>query len=106
MTALGQPLTAYVALGYCDRQMEHEIRLVTDGQTGYAYGTCHGSTETRIVGRDAAVIVVACEQWLNDADQCEGEAVFTLASNDWVTDPEELAEALDLITRYGVRIDR
>jgi hypothetical protein len=94
----------------CDRH-EHEIRLLTDGKIGYAYGIGHLSTDAGTVLAEAVrpgldAYEVACNQPLGDdrdSEPCDGVARYTPADDDWQTDDTEVEQALD---EWGREVER
>lgn len=104
-TPLGARLVAFSDLAVCDTKYEHEVRLVTDGTTAYAYAVHHGATDCPLVTRDGATMTVQCGQNTGpgeDGEPCHGEATFRLDTEGaWTADPE----ALDLLAKYGERVE-
>ena len=98
------------ALITCDRH-EHEIRLLTDGEIGYVYGTGHLSTDA------GTVLAKALDPWLDsyevvcnqplgddrDSEPCDGVAPYTPTDDDWRTDDTEVEQALD---KWGSEVER
>lgn len=109
MTAPGKPLVVFSDLGLCTGR-EHEVRLITDGITAYAYALgdtldSYGLADLPLIRRDGAspAVTVSCRvpDHLTD-EECDGEVEFRLTDDQWTTDPEALA----LLTDHGNEMDR
>jgi hypothetical protein len=90
------PLIVWVDTAVCPG--DHQLVLVTDGVTAYAYGNLTDSTEP---SRDGMTVTVRCSQpWGPDSEPCDHRVDFDLTAERWITrygDRHDLA-------RYGTRL--
>lgn len=105
-TTLGARLVAFTDVAVCDRYPGHEVTIVSDGTTAYAWGQ---TTDAGTVLRDGVTLTAACRQpsgprfMGEDADPCEGEVTWRLdAEGTWTGD----AEVLETLAAYGQAVER
>lgn len=105
-TTLGAGLVAFRDVALCDRR-SHEVAIVTDGRTAYAYPIDSRSPvyEDTAVARVGVTLTAACplaggsaSYGDSDPDQCDGTLTWRLdADHGWGAD----GDALALLARFG-----
>lgn len=101
---LGQQLVVMRETALCDRR-QHEVHLVTDGATAYAWGD---ATDVDAVVRESAHRYEAtCGQpgpgfRGEEGDPCEGRLEWDTSSDTcWTSDPDTVA-----LLRFGNQLER
>ena len=88
-------------IGYCDTRWEHEHRLITDGETAYAYAA--SGTDTDAVFRDGDLVSIDCQAPNpRSGEPCDGRIEWRLDEEEPAAD----ADAVNLLTRYGTQVER
>lgn len=100
------------AVAYCDSKYEHEVRVITEGETAYAYGTGPAGVDVPAVSGLAptatevptggAVLEAACPQTVG-GEPCTGHVRWVLTADDYAAPmPEGFRR---LLAAYGARIE-
>lgn len=102
--AAALPLAVFSDVTHCDGPRGHELRIISDGTTAYAYGTEHGAVDCDPVSRDGVTLIVDCGQPdRRDDTPCVGRAWFSIdTAGTWTADPT----ARRLLTQYGQQVQR
>lgn len=82
----------------CDTKHEHEIHVVTDGRTAYAWSP--GGTDSPHIERTGGRLRVECGQPLASDEACTGEVVFDLTEGRVAT-----VEQVGWLREYGAPIE-
>jgi len=100
--ALGDPLVVFTDTATCDGR-QHEVHLITDGTTAYAYAA---GVDLALIRRepDNTRVVVSCRVPDAGDEECYGEAVFNLDTPCWSHAGDGLAATL--LARLGEVMDR
>lgn len=100
---LGAGLVAFRDIALCDRA-DHQVALVTDGRTAYAYGTGTQGADTGPVLRSSVILTTRCAQPTGpDGDPCDGLVTWALDTEGcWGGD----GDALTLLAAHGQPVER
>lgn len=102
-STLGARLVAFRDVALCDRA-DHEVAIVTDGHTAYAWGIGTQSTDAGTVVRVSVALSARCQQPTgHDGEPCDGLVTWTLdTAGCWGAD----ADALATLAAFGQAVER